>query len=996
MLHKLSDNKYMAYFPNGRCVIEDVETQPTVTLTKWDECRLTIRPRGYTPSKVVEVMASKAPEIRGLATLEQLEFLSEIPERLEVQNGSQEIRLYQLPPAPQYEDGGLEIELVLHERPQSNVFEFDIETEGLVFYYQPPLTKIETGAHQPENVVGSYAVYHATRGNLHASAEEAARYKTGKAYHIFRPLVKDAAGNETWGDLHVDTDAGILSVTVDQEWLDRAVYPVVVDPTLGYTAKGAQYMTVSASRFNGISASYPESSSGQIVSFSVCVAEYSRDSSSIRVGVYEGNDYLTRGPVITQSDGVDWVTVEPETPAQVTPDNVYNLVAICAAGNNVDVYRDRGSEGIRSATGPSIDKWPSSVSFNSSSYNWSIYLTYELDDTGETHYGEATLSADSALQIAGSRQRTGAQAISATTAFGAQATRERQGSAHAAAVAGFDLDAGRIRTAEWIGAALFNMTAAGSVKPPIYGEAVLVALSGWQAQAIRRRGGGQALTAATTMEAKPTRTRQSASYSEAMSMLTAVGLRSRASSWIAAASTDYQAVATRRRASAATFAAESDFWIELEDVVKGVLKLFATSAMAAEASKVARGRLTLPAQTSISAAGGRIRGGRWHGESATALDLAASKIAFGGIDWQALTDYQAVATRRRASAATFAAESDFWIELEDVVKGVLKLFATSAMAAEASKVARGRLTLPAQTSISAAGGRIRGGRWHGESATALDLAASKIAFGGIDWQALTEWEIITGHLVLGILRLSAESELYADPVRLRGGRLDFEGVSKWLGQAIVRRGGSLCLAAETDFEAIAQRMRYSAAHYHAVTDWLLKTLPPLIRETHLLGRQDWITLLVGTQELTTRLPGRRDWISRLVGLQELTTRLLGRADLITRLVGGVQMAATGQDFKMISGDTHKLVFTVALEGKDATLQGVTLRWGMGSGSKRVVKTTSNGITITGPNTCEVLLRPEDTEALSGAYRHELEMVDQDGNVVTLAMGGVIITQDLLE
>lgn len=107
------------------------------------------------------------------------------------------------------------------------------------------------------------------------------------------------------------------------------------------------------------------------------------------------------------------------------------------------------------------------------------------------------------------------------------------------------------------------------------------------------------------------------------------------------------------------------------------------------------------------------------------------------------------------------------------------------------------------------------------------------------------------------------------------------------------------------------------------------------------------------------------------------------------------MAATGQDFKMISGDTHKLVFTVALEGEDATLQGVTLRWGMGSGSKRVVKTTSNGITITGPNICEVLLRPEDTEALSGAYRHELEMVDQDGNVVTLAIGKVQIQADFL-
>ena len=75
----------------------------------------------------------------------------------------------------------------------------------------------------------------------------------------------------------------------------------------------------------------------------------------------------------------------------------------------------------------------------------------------------------------------------------------------------------------------------------------------------------------------------------------------------------------------------------------------------------------------------------------------------------------------RASACYFAAESDFWIELEDVVRASSSCL-QPAMAAEASKVARGRLALPAQTSISAAGRRIRGGRWHGESATALDLA----------------------------------------------------------------------------------------------------------------------------------------------------------------------------------------------------------------------------------------------------------------------------------
>ena len=200
----------------------------------------------------------------------------------------------------------------------------------------------------------------------------------------------------------------------------------MVDPTLGYTAKGALPSAVSANRFDGISAIYADASSGQIVSFSVCVARYWTSASSIRVGVYEGNNYLTRGPVITQSYGVDWVTVEPETPAQVTPGNVYNLVAI--SGGSVKVYCDLGS-GIRSATGPSIDNWPSSVSFSSASYNWSIYLTYELADTGGDPLRRSdSLGGQCAPNRWGAGKATGAQAISATTVFGAQATRERQGS----------------------------------------------------------------------------------------------------------------------------------------------------------------------------------------------------------------------------------------------------------------------------------------------------------------------------------------------------------------------------------------------------------------------------------------------------------------------------------------------------------------------------------------------------------------------------------------
>lgn len=140
---------------------------------------------------------------------------------------------------------GLEFEVVLDSRPSTNVISFNIETEGLKFHYQRELTQaeIDEGHFQPENVIGSYAVYHATQGNMHQSQVEAEKYKTGKAFHIYRPQVADANGNTTWGKLNIDADSGVMSITVDGVWLDNAVYPVKVDPTFGYTTLGGYVST---------------------------------------------------------------------------------------------------------------------------------------------------------------------------------------------------------------------------------------------------------------------------------------------------------------------------------------------------------------------------------------------------------------------------------------------------------------------------------------------------------------------------------------------------------------------------------------------------------------------------------------------------------------------------------------------------------------------------------------------------------------------------------
>ncbi len=153
--------------------------------------------------------------------------------KIKWKDGDVEAHFYELEAdGEQLEEGGLEFEIVYHKKPKSNVVEFTVQTKGLDFFYQP---YEEEGVTIPENVKGSYAVYHKTQ--MHN------KYKTGKAFHIYRPHVVDADGNETWADLHIDVDSGTLEITVPQNFLNHAVYPVLVDPTLGYTSIGATAVT---------------------------------------------------------------------------------------------------------------------------------------------------------------------------------------------------------------------------------------------------------------------------------------------------------------------------------------------------------------------------------------------------------------------------------------------------------------------------------------------------------------------------------------------------------------------------------------------------------------------------------------------------------------------------------------------------------------------------------------------------------------------------------
>ena len=128
------------------------------------------------------------------------------------------------------EDGN-RFEIILKEKPKTNVVEFTLQTKGLDFFYQPELTQEEKdeGAERPENVIGSYAVYASEQKTNYAGGKE---YKVGKVGHLFRPKATDATNDWVWVDLNIVKNpdgTGIMTKTIPQSFLDKATYPVRIN-----------------------------------------------------------------------------------------------------------------------------------------------------------------------------------------------------------------------------------------------------------------------------------------------------------------------------------------------------------------------------------------------------------------------------------------------------------------------------------------------------------------------------------------------------------------------------------------------------------------------------------------------------------------------------------------------------------------------------------------------------------------------------------------------
>jgi hypothetical protein len=232
------------------------EFEPKIKLSRWNEVDFSITPKGF------DKVATKD---------KSLKFENE---KIRLDTPKVSYEMYEAEDSYKYV-------WYLNEKPATNKVEFQIESEGLDFFYQPPMTEehLEEGqtadethiydsegnivAERPENVVGSYAVYHQTKGGMNDINDK--EYKTGKAFHIYRPHIIDASGAETWGNLHIEN--GIYSVEIPQEFLDTAVYPIKSNDTFGYTTAGATWISGTTDYLYG--STYTSPSAGTVTSMTV-------------------------------------------------------------------------------------------------------------------------------------------------------------------------------------------------------------------------------------------------------------------------------------------------------------------------------------------------------------------------------------------------------------------------------------------------------------------------------------------------------------------------------------------------------------------------------------------------------------------------------------------------------------------------------------------------------------------------------------------------------
>ncbi len=302
-----------------------------------------------------------------------------------------EAHFYNLGVSSEHPDDAEELEIILKEKPATNKIEFTLQTKGLDFFYQPPLTDeckvgdingrillvTETDAfdkdgnsviHRPENIVGSYAVYASENKINYTGGKE---YKCGIVGHIYRPKIIDAEGKEVWGELKIDTEKLILSVTIPQEFLDKAVYPVrhAAGLLFGYDTAGSSSDTTNNRIWGGL---YTLSETG-VVSKMSWFPPFGDSTRKDKMAIYNSDKSLNS---VTQervgNTGAAWNDISFASGVSLNAGNYY-LTHL----GDINGVKYTSSGGTSFTLSSSYPTFPNPFTGESSgSFRLSIYCTY--------------------------------------------------------------------------------------------------------------------------------------------------------------------------------------------------------------------------------------------------------------------------------------------------------------------------------------------------------------------------------------------------------------------------------------------------------------------------------------------------------------------------------------------------------------------------------------------------------------------------------------------
>ncbi len=287
--------------------------------------------------------------------------------------------------------GAFEFEWVLFSRPARNFLNLSVQHKGLKLFQQAGGTTVEPieGGTRPENVIGSIALYHESKGGLVDAAGMA--YGAGKFGHVLRPEAVDANGQRVWCDL-VIVNPVKWRVVIPQAFLDSAAYPVVVDPTFGYTTAGANaFFTFSGATANiATMATTRIAASGDTVTqFTIYASGDGTEAPKLALYTVSGGEpsALHNIPYNTFEATLGWVSSGEGVSVGLNAGSEYCVAysSVNAVANGINVFYDTGSPPGRFNSTDTTFGASFNVDGTDSGTKYSFYATYTAGSAGPTN-----------------------------------------------------------------------------------------------------------------------------------------------------------------------------------------------------------------------------------------------------------------------------------------------------------------------------------------------------------------------------------------------------------------------------------------------------------------------------------------------------------------------------------------------------------------------------------------------------------------------------------